>query len=116
MGLERTDEFRQDAVRIALTSGLTRKQIAMIPCLTGYCAAMSREGGCWHVGAEQKDHSAPRHGRSFKGGFRPRQSEWPTSAGEPAPEGGEGDLKKGHPVLRGPKAMRFRFVHFPAVH
>ena len=25
MGLKRTDEFRQDAVRIALTSGLTRK-------------------------------------------------------------------------------------------
>lgn len=28
MGLKRTDEFRADAVRIALTSGLTRKQIA----------------------------------------------------------------------------------------
>ena len=28
MGAGRTDEFRKDAVRIALTSGLTRKQIA----------------------------------------------------------------------------------------
>lgn len=28
MGLKRTDEFRSDAVRIALTSGLTRKQVA----------------------------------------------------------------------------------------
>ena len=28
MVLKRTDEFRQDAVRIALTSGLTRKQVA----------------------------------------------------------------------------------------
>ena len=28
MGPKRTDEFRQDAVRIALTSGLTRKQVA----------------------------------------------------------------------------------------
>jgi len=28
MGLKRTDEFRQDAVRIALTSGLKRKQVA----------------------------------------------------------------------------------------
>ena len=28
MGLKRTDEFRQDAARIALTSGLTRKQVA----------------------------------------------------------------------------------------
>ena len=28
MGLKRTDEFRSDAVRIALTSGLKRKQVA----------------------------------------------------------------------------------------
>ncbi len=28
MGLKRTGEFRRDAVRIALTSGLTRKQVA----------------------------------------------------------------------------------------
>ncbi len=28
MGLKRTDEFRQDAARIALTSGLTRRQVA----------------------------------------------------------------------------------------
>ena len=28
MGLKRTDEFRQDAVRFALTNGLTRKQVA----------------------------------------------------------------------------------------
>ena len=28
MGLKRTDEFRRDAVRIALTSGLARKQVA----------------------------------------------------------------------------------------
>ena len=28
MGLKRTEEFRQDAVRIALSSGLARKQVA----------------------------------------------------------------------------------------
>ncbi|AUQ97603.1 putative transposase [Phaeobacter inhibens] len=28
MGTKRTDEFRADAVRIALASGLTRKQVA----------------------------------------------------------------------------------------
>ncbi|SHK39437.1 hypothetical protein SAMN05444000_12745 [Shimia gijangensis] len=28
MRLKRTDEFRRDTVRIALTSGLTRKQVA----------------------------------------------------------------------------------------
>ena len=31
MGLKRTDKFRQDAVRIALTSGLTRRQVADDP-------------------------------------------------------------------------------------
>ena len=36
-----------------------------------------------------------------------------------ASQGGQGNLKKGHPVLCGPKAMRFRFVEehrgsFPA--
>ena len=31
MGLKRKDEFRKDAVRIALTSGLTRKQVADDP-------------------------------------------------------------------------------------
>ena len=31
MGTVRTDEFRKDAVRIALTSGLSRKQIADDP-------------------------------------------------------------------------------------
>jgi len=28
MGTKRTAEFRQEAVRVALTSGLTRKQVA----------------------------------------------------------------------------------------
>ncbi|WP_370739175.1 transposase, partial [Pelagimonas varians] len=28
MGLKRTDELRHDAVRIALTSGLTRREVA----------------------------------------------------------------------------------------
>ncbi|WP_341234492.1 hypothetical protein [uncultured Sulfitobacter sp.] len=59
MGLKRTDEFRLDALRIALTSGLTvarqskrcfddrgASSSLTIHCLTGYCAAMSREGGC----------------------------------------------------------------------
>ena len=31
MGLKRTNEFRQDGVPIALTSGLTRKQVADDP-------------------------------------------------------------------------------------
>ena len=31
MGTGRTDEFRKDAVRIALTSGLTRRQVVTCP-------------------------------------------------------------------------------------
>ena len=33
MGTKRTDEFLADAVRIALTSGLTRKQVALDLCV-----------------------------------------------------------------------------------
>ena len=43
MGTGRTDEFRKDAVRIALTSGLSRRQVA----------------DDLGVDAEQVDHSAP---------------------------------------------------------
>jgi len=35
MGLRRTDAFRKDAVRIALSSGLTRKQVAAFGCDPG---------------------------------------------------------------------------------
>jgi len=56
VGLTRTDEFRKDAVRIALTSGLTRKQVADdlgVRYPAGHCSAMSREGD---VDAEQMDY------------------------------------------------------------
>ena len=33
MGRGRTDDFREDAVGIALTSGLTCKQVAADPCI-----------------------------------------------------------------------------------
>jgi hypothetical protein len=61
MGPKRTDEFRKDALRIALTSGLTRKQVADdlgVHCPAGDCKAICREGD---VDAEQMDHNAPRH-------------------------------------------------------
>ena len=56
MGLKRTDEFRQDAVRIALTSGLTRKQVA-------------DDLGRRDVDAEQMDHGTSRHRRGVERGF-----------------------------------------------
>ena len=62
MGLKRTDEFRKDAVRIALTSGLTRKQVADDPLPDRvFPKEMSREGGRRCVDAEQMDHPASRH-------------------------------------------------------
>ena len=46
MGLKRTEEFRQDAVRIALTSGLARKQVA-----DDLGVGMSTlKNGSWHIG------------------------------------------------------------------
>ena len=62
MGLKRTDEFRKDAVRIALTSGLTRKQVA-------------DDLGCRHVYTEQMDNSAQRHRCVVKGRFGPHPRE-----------------------------------------
>ena len=49
MGTARTDEFRKDAVRIALTSGLSRKQIA-------------DDLGVGMSTLQQMDHGAPGHG------------------------------------------------------
>ena len=40
MGLKRTDEFRADAVRIELTSGLTRRQVASDLGIGGITPAM----------------------------------------------------------------------------
>ena len=45
-GLKRTEEFRQEAVRIALTSGLARKQVA-----DDLGVGMSTlKNGSWHIG------------------------------------------------------------------
>ena len=68
MGLKRTDEFRADAVRIALASRLTRKQVADDP-LPGrvFSKEMPREGGCWHVDTEQMDHVASTAGQWMSG-------------------------------------------------
>ena len=95
MGLKRTDEFRQDAVRIALTSGLTRKQVAddlgvgmstLNKWITAYrdTDVVSKED----LDLAQENERLRREIRLLKE---------------------EGNLKKGHPVLCGPKAMRFRF-------
>ena len=75
MWLKIKDELRQHAVRIAPTSGLTRKQVADDTLPVGHCAAMSREGRRWHVDAEQKDHVASRYGFSVAIRFRPRARE-----------------------------------------
>ena len=97
MGLKRTDEFRKDAMRIALTSGLTRKQVADdlgigMSTLNKWITAhrdtdvLSKED----LGLTQENDRLRRENRILKE---------------------ERDiLKNGHGVLREPKAVRFRFI------
>jgi hypothetical protein len=59
MELKRTDKFRKDAVCIALTSALTRKQVA-------------DDLGVKMSTLNKMDHSAPRYGHGVERGFRPR--------------------------------------------
>ena len=68
MGLKRTEVFRQDAVRIALTRGLTRKQVADdlgvgMSTLNKWITAHPLPGSaCLHA-------REGRHRRGVEGGF-----------------------------------------------
>ncbi|MEN8950182.1 IS3 family transposase [Planktotalea arctica] len=97
MGLKRTNEFRKDAVRIALTSGLTRKQVADdlgvgMSTLNKWITAhrdtdvVSNED----LGLAQENDRLRRENRILK-----EEREIP---------------KKGHGVLCEPKAVRFKFI------
>ncbi|MCK4712577.1 MAG: IS3 family transposase [Marinosulfonomonas sp.] len=97
MGRTRTDEFRKDAVRIALTSGLTRKQVASdlgvgMSTLNKWITThrdtdvVSKED----LGLAQENDRLRRENRILK-----EEREIP---------------KKGHSVLREPKAVRFKFI------
>ncbi len=107
MGLKRTDEFRQDAVRIALISGLTRKQVAydlsvgmstLNKWITAYrdTDMVSKED----LGLAEENDRFRREVRILKE---------------------ERDILKSNAVLRASKAVRFRFIEehrdaFPAAH
>ena len=56
MGTGRTDEFRKDAVRIALTSGLSRRQVS--------------DNWGRLINLEQVGERAPRHGCGLSRGSR----------------------------------------------
>ncbi|WP_106743605.1 IS3 family transposase [Yoonia maritima] len=106
MGLKRTDEFRADAVRIALTSGLTRQQVADdlgvgMSTLNKWITA-HRDTGV----VPKEDLDLAKENDRLRREIKLLKEEREI-------------LKKGHPVLCGPKAMRFRFVEehrssFPA--
>ncbi|WP_341864142.1 IS3 family transposase [Gymnodinialimonas sp. 57CJ19] len=106
MGLKRTDEFRQDAVRIALTSGLTRKQVADD---LGVGMSTLNKWITAHRDTElvsNEDLDLAKENDRLRREIRLLKEEREI-------------LKKGHPVLRGSKAMRFRFIEehrcsFPA--
>ncbi len=97
MGLKRTDEFRADAVRIALTSGLTRKQVASdlgvgLSTLNKWVSA-HRDTDI----VSDKDLDFARENERLRRENRILKEEREI-------------LKKGNAVLHGPKAMRFRFI------
>ncbi|AQZ52545.1 Transposase [Martelella mediterranea DSM 17316] len=97
MGLKRPDEFRQDAVRIALTRGLTRKQVADdlgvgMSTLNKWITAHRETDvvSTEDLGHAQENERLRRENRILKE---------------------ERDiLKKSHGVLREPKAVRFKFI------
>ncbi len=97
MGLKRTDEFRRDAVRIALTSRLTRKQVANdlgvgLSTLNKWMTA-HRDTDV----VSKEDLSLAQDNDRLRRENRILQEE-------------RDILKKGNAVLRAPKAMRFRFI------
>ena len=90
--IKHTEEFKQEAVRIALTSGLSRRRVASdlgvgLPTL-----------GKWVSQYRPSDlEAAP-------------QADLARENERPDPQGGEGYSKKGHAFLRDPAAVRFAFV------
>ncbi|MBP0485219.1 IS3 family transposase [Sagittula salina] len=97
MGTGRTDEFRKDAVRIALTSGLTRRQIA--DDLGVGLSTLNK----WVTAHRETDVVSPEDRELARENERLRRENRVLKE--------ERDIfKKSHPVLREPKAMRFRFV------
>ena len=105
MGLKRTDEFRADAVRIALTSGLTRKQVASD---LGVGLSTLNKWVTAHRDTEvvsDKDLDLARENERLRRENRILKE--------------ERDILRSHNLLREPKAMRFRFIEehgheFPA--
>ncbi len=97
MGSVRTDEFRKDTVRIALTSGLSRKQIS-----DDLGVGMSTLNK-WITSHRDKDVLSPEDRELALENKRLRR-ENRTLREE------RDTLKESHPVLREPKAVRFRFV------
>ncbi|MCA3342819.1 MAG: IS3 family transposase [Roseomonas sp.] len=97
MGTGRTDEFRKEAVRIVLTSGLSRRQVAD-DLGVGFSTLnkwVSAHRGTDVVSAEDRDLA--RENERLRREVRILKE--------------ERDIpKKSHPVLREPKAVRFRFV------
>ncbi len=96
MGTVRTEEFRKDAVRIALTSGLSRKQIA--EDLGVGMSALNK----WITAHRDTDVVSQEDRELALENERLRRENRMLRE--------ERDIPKMPPVLREPKAVRFRFV------
>ncbi len=101
MGTKRTNEFRADAVRIALTSGLTRRQVASD--LGVGLSTLNK----WLTAHRDTDVVSDKELDLARENERLRRENRILKE--------ERDILKGHGLLREPKAMRFLFIHCPAV-
>ena len=97
MGLKRTEEFLKDAVRIALTSGLTRKQVA--DDLGVGVSTLNK----WITAHQDTDVVSKKDLSLNKEIDRLRRENHILKEERKI-------QKKSNAVLRGPKALRFRFI------
>ncbi|AUQ67872.1 putative transposase [Phaeobacter inhibens] len=111
MGTKRTDEFRADAVRIALASGLTRKQVASdlgvgLSTLNKWVTAHrdTEVVPDKDLGLARKNERLRRENRILK---EERDILHLRGSGN---DPGDHFPDEGHSLLREAKAMRFRFI------
>jgi len=109
MRTKRTDEFRQDAVRIALTNGLTRRQVASdlgvgLSTLNKWVTA-HRDTDV----VSSEDRELARENERLRRENRILKEERDILK-KVRPFSAIGPRTMGEPILREPKAMRFRFV------
>lgn len=111
MAATHSDEFKRDAVRIALTSGLPRCQVASdlgvgLSTLGKWVRSIPDEAKAPERDADLlSENERLRKENSFSGTCKDQE----TVRGTASPQQ-EGSAKKGSSILRDPKAVKFEFI------